>query len=100
MRIKTTFTSKHTISLTPRRRDILRYCNDFVYLLSGRYFLKQAVPSFEKWSARKLRVLVKPLKILMKEFNLVRLKNKPLHRNQARISEAYSQKFVAFFQFF
>ena len=41
----------------------------------------------------------------MKEFNLVRLqacnftKNKLLHRYEARILEAYSQKLAAFFQF-
>ena len=50
--------------------------------------------------------LAKPLKILMKEFNLVRLlaacnftKNKLLHKYKARISKAYSQQFAAFFQF-
>ena len=36
----------------------------------------------------------------MKQFSLVNFtKNSLLHRYEAKISEAYSQKFAAFFQF-
>ena len=86
--------------MTCSRIDVIRHCNDVVCPLGRRYFLKKVVPSFEKQSARKLTDLANPLKILMKKFSLVSFsKNRLLHRYEVKTSEAYSQKFAAFFQF-
>ena len=89
-----------------RRTDVLWYCNDVVCPLGRRYFLKKVVPSCSKCEItyRFSKTLENTYEGLQfsEGYRLAACnftKNRLLHRSEAKISETYSQKFAAFFQF-
>ena len=109
-------TSPYVIALTPMKAPLIadiclvlhsqyihKACNDVVCPLGRRYFLKKVVPSCSKCEItyRFSKTLENTYEGL--QFSEVTAcnftKNRLLHRYEAKISEAHSQKFAAFFQF-